>query len=57
MMRYLGLLLLGGIYNGGAAHFSYFAALPIKGPAADLIPKNIFDEEDSSIEAESQFVK
>lgn len=55
--RHLCLLLFGGINNGGAAHFSYLAALPVEGPAADLIPDHIFDEEYTAIEPQRQLVK
>ena len=54
---YLGLFLLCGIENGGAAHLSKFAAVTIEGPAADLVSDYIFDEEDAAVEAERQPVE
>ena len=53
----LGLLLLRGIDNGGAAHLGDFAALPVERPAADLIPQNILEEKQPPVEAQGQFVK
>lgn len=54
---HLGLLLLRGVNDGGAAHLSQLTALSVKGPAADLIPDHIFDEEDSATVAERQPVE
>lgn len=54
---YLGLLLLRGIYNGGAAHLCQLTTLAIEGPAADLITNDILDEEHTAIEAQGEFVK
>lgn len=53
----LDLLLLHGIDNGGAAHLSDFATLPVERPAADLIPQDILEEEQSPVEPQGQFVK
>ena len=54
---HLGLLLLCGIDNGGAAHLGDFAALPVERPAADLVPQNILEEKQPPVEAQGQFVK
>lgn len=54
---HLGLLLLCGVDDGGAAHLSQLAALSVKGPAADLVPDHVFDEEDSATVAEGQPVE
>lgn len=54
---YLGLLLLSGIDNGGAADLSNLAALPIEGPAADLIPNDVLYEQDPSIKAQRKLIK
>lgn len=54
---HLSLLLLSGVDHRGAAHLCQLAALTVKGPAADFIPNNIFDEEDAAIEAEWQPVE
>lgn len=54
---YFGLLLLGGIHNRSTAHFCYFAAFPIKRPAADFIPQHVFDKEDTAIKPKHQLVK
>lgn len=54
---YLGLLLLCGIHNGGAAHLCQLTALAIERPAADLVPNDILDEEHAAIEAQGQLVK
>lgn len=54
---HLGLLLLCGINDRGAADLSQLAALTVKGPTADLVPDHIFDEEDAAVEAERQSVK
>lgn len=54
---HLGLLLLSGVDDGGAANLSQLATLAIKGPAADLVPDDVFDEEDAAVEAERQPVE
>lgn len=54
---YLGLLLLCGIHNGGAAHFCQLTTLAIERPAADLVTDDVLDEEHSTIEAQGQLVK
>lgn len=54
---YLSLLLLRGIHNGGAAHLCQLTALPIEGPAADLIADDVLDEEHTAIEAQGELVK
>lgn len=54
---HLGLLLLGGVDDRGAAHLGQLAALAVKGPAADLVPDHVFDEEDAAVEAERQSVE
>lgn len=56
-ITYFGLLLLCGIDDGRAAHFSDLAAFSVERPAADLIPKHIFDKQDAAIKPEHQFVK
>lgn len=54
---YFGLLLLCGIDNRSTAHFGNFAAFAIERPAADFIPKHVFDEEDAPIKPQHQLVK
>lgn len=54
---HLGLLLLSGVHNGGAADLGQFAALTVERPAANLVPDHIFDEEDAAVEAERQPVE
>lgn len=54
---HLGLLLLSGVHDGGAADLGQFAALAVEGPAANLLPDHIFDEEDAAVEAERQPVE
>jgi len=54
---YLGLLLLCGIHNGGAAHFCQLTTLAIERPAADLVTDDVLDEEHATIEAQGQLVK
>lgn len=54
---HLGLLLLSGVDNRGAAHLCQLAALTVKRPAADLVPDDVFDEEDAAVEAEGQSVE
>lgn len=54
---HLGLLLLSGVDDGGAANLSQLATLAIEGPAADLVPDDVFDEEDAAVEAERQPVE
>lgn len=54
---YLSLLLLGGIDDGGAADLGDLTALAVKGPAADLIPDDVLDEQDPPVEAQGQLVK
>lgn len=54
---HLGLLLLCGIDDRGAADLGQLAALTVKGPTADLVSDHVFDEEDAAVEAERQSVK
>lgn len=54
---YLGLLLLGGIHDGGAAHLCQLTTLAIERPAADFITNDVLDEEHAAIEAQGQLVK
>lgn len=54
---HLGLLLLCGVDNGGAADLGQLATLTVKGPAADLISNHIFNEEDTAVKAERQPVE
>lgn len=54
---HLGLLLLRGIHNGGAAHLCQLATLAVEGPAADLIANDVLDEEDAAVEAQGELVK
>lgn len=54
---HLGLLLLRGVDNGGAADLGQLATLTVEGPAADLVPDHVFDEEDTPVEAERQPVE
>lgn len=54
---HLGLLLLCGVEDGGAADLGQLAALAVKGPAADLISDHVFDEKDAAVEAEGQPVE
>lgn len=54
---HLGLLLLCGIDDGGAADLSQLATLTIKGPAADFVSYHVFDEEDAAVEAKRQPVE
>lgn len=56
-MQYLSLLLLGGVDDGGAAHFGDLAALAVEGPAADLVPDDVLDEEHASVEPQRQLVE
>lgn len=56
-LRYLGLLLLCGVDDGGAAHLSDLASLAVEGPAADLVADHILDEEHTVVEAQRQLVK
>lgn len=51
------MLLLRGVDDGGAAHLGQLAALPIEGPAADLVPDHVLDEQHSAVEAQRQLVK
>lgn len=54
---YLGLLLLGGIHDGGAAHLCQLPTLPVEGPAADLIANDVLDEEHATVEAQGELVE
>ena len=54
---YLGLLLLGGVHDGGAAHLCQLPALPVEGPAADLIADDVLDEEHTTVEAQGELVE
>lgn len=54
---YLGLLLLGGVHDGGAAHLCQLPTLPVEGPAADLITDDVFDEEHATVEAQGELVE
>lgn len=51
------MLLLRGIHYGGAADLGQLPALAIERPAADFIPYDILNEEDSAVEAEGELVK
>lgn len=51
---HLGLLLLRGVDDGGAADLRQLATLTVKRPAADLISDHVFDKEDAAVEAERQ---
>lgn len=53
----LGLLLLCGVHDGGAADLGQLAALAVERPAADLVADHVFDEEDAAVEAERQPVE
>ena len=55
--RYLSLLLLRGVEDGGAAHLGQLAALAIEGPAADLVPDHVLDEEDAAVVSHRQPVE
>lgn len=57
LIPHLGLLLLCGVDDGGAADLGQLAALTVEGPAADLVPDHVFDEEDAAVEAERQSVE
>ena len=57
MGRYLSLLLLRGVEDGGAAHLGQLAALAVEGPAADLVPDHVLDEEDSAVVTHGQPVE
>lgn len=54
---YLCLLLLSSINNGCAADFCQFTALSVKGPAADLVSNDIFNEEYTTTVAQGQLLK
>lgn len=54
---HLGLLLLCGVDDGGAADLSQLATLTVKGPAADLVSDHVFDKQDAAVEAERQPVE
>lgn len=54
---HLGLLLLCGVDDGGAADLGQLAALAVERPAANLISDHVFDEEDAAVEAEGQPVE
>lgn len=54
---YLGLLLLCGVHDGGAADLGQLAALAVERPAADLVADHVLDEEDAAVEAERQLVE
>jgi len=54
---HLGLLLLRGVDDGGAADLGQLAALAVEGPAADLVSDHVLDEEDAAVEAEGQPVE
>lgn len=57
LILHLGLLLLCGVDDGGAADLGQLATLTVKGPAADLVSDHVFDEEDAAVEAERQSVE
>lgn len=54
---HFGLLLLCGVNNGRAAHFSDLAAFTIERPTADFISKHIFDKQDAAVKSQDKFVK
>lgn len=54
---HLGLLLLGGVDDRGAADLGQFAALAVEGPAANLVADHVLDEEHAAVEAERQPVE
>ena len=54
---YLGLLLLSGVHDGGAADLGDLAPLAVEGPAADLVADHVLDEEDAPVEAQGQLVE
>lgn len=54
---YLGLLLLGGVHDGRAAHLCQLPTLPVEGPAADLVADDILDEEHTAVEAQGELVE
>ena len=54
---YLGLLLLGGVHDGGAAHLCLLPTLPVEGPAADLVSDDVLDEEHAAVEAQGELVE
>lgn len=54
---HLGLLLLRGVDDGGAAHLGQLSALTVERPAADLVPDHVLHEEDTSVEVQGQPVK
>lgn len=56
-MCYLGLLLLGSVDDGGAAHLRDLPALTVKRPAADLISDHVFNEEHTPIKAQRELIK
>lgn len=57
LLPHLGLLLLRGVHDGGAADLGQLAALAVERPAANLISDHVFDEEDTAVEAEGQPVE
>lgn len=53
----LGLLLLCGINDGGAADLSNLASLAVERPAADLVPDDVLDEQHAAVEAQGELVE
>ena len=46
------------VHDGRAAHFRLFVALCVERPAADLLAADdVFDEEDSTVETQTQSVE
>lgn len=54
---YFGLFLFSGIDYRGTANLGDLAPVSVKGPAADFISENVFNEEHSTVEAQAQFIK
>lgn len=54
---HLGLFLLCGVYDGGAANLCQLAALTVERPTADLVANDILDEEHAAVEAQGELVK
>ena len=52
------MLLVGGVHDGGAAHFGHLLAPTVEGPHADLVGgRHVLDEEDAVAEAQAQLVE
>lgn len=54
---YLGLLLLRGVDDGGAAHLGDLPALAVKRPAADLVSDHVFNEEHAAVKAQRELIE